>query len=325
MRVHIDGRPLVLDRPLDIIYADTAYFRAIGQPILAGRDFGLQDTEENAAVVIVNEAAGRAFWPGGSPLGRELIIDAYFRTLPGVTVSRVRCRFEETDATPICNTPIEPIHARVVGVVPAVAMETLGTAHPIVYFSQTQRSGGGAMGARGTAHLAIRSNQPMAEVARMVEASGRAHGLRLDAIQSATQARDELMRPEKLAAVLLGFLTIVGLTIVSIGTYASVYARTQRERQSNAVRLVLGANPSALVWTSVGWMALAVSVGIAAGDVAVTLWGAKLLEPFGLGLPGLGWGPLLAAGLIVAAAGVVAAYLPSRQMYAIDPAALLRE
>jgi predicted permease len=325
IRVHIDGRPLVLDRPLEIIYADADYFRAIGQPLLAGRDFGHQDAEGHAVVVIVNEAAGRAFWPGENPLGHELIVDAYFRTLPGVTVSRVRCRFEETDATPVCNTPIEPIRARVVGVVPAVAMETLGTGHPIVYYSQAQRSGSAAMSVTGTAHLAIRSQRPVTEVAKMVEATGRSHGVRLDSIQSATQARDELMRPEKLAGLLLGFLTLVGLTIVFLGTYASVYTRTQRERRGNAVRLVLGANPGALVRSTLRRMTLVMGVGVVAGNAAVALWGSKLLQPFGLGLPGIGTGPLLAAGLIVTAAGAVAAYLPSRQMYTLDPVALLRE
>ena len=49
------------------------YFAALGVPLLQGRAFTEEDTRDNKAVVIVNEALARRHWPGESPIGKSLI------------------------------------------------------------------------------------------------------------------------------------------------------------------------------------------------------------------------------------------------------------
>jgi MacB-like periplasmic core domain len=49
------------------------YFAALGVPLLSGRTFTEEDTRDNRAVVIVNEALARRHWPGESPIGKSLI------------------------------------------------------------------------------------------------------------------------------------------------------------------------------------------------------------------------------------------------------------
>jgi predicted permease len=49
------------------------YFAALGVPLLSGRTFTEEDTGDDKAVVIVNEALARRHWPGESPLGKSLI------------------------------------------------------------------------------------------------------------------------------------------------------------------------------------------------------------------------------------------------------------
>ncbi len=48
------------------------YFATLGMRLRAGRDFTANDREGQPAVVIINEAMARAFWPGASPLGARL-------------------------------------------------------------------------------------------------------------------------------------------------------------------------------------------------------------------------------------------------------------
>jgi putative ABC transport system permease protein len=48
------------------------YFRTMGIPVRAGRDFGPGDTKDGNPVVIVNETFARQHWPQGAAIGRRL-------------------------------------------------------------------------------------------------------------------------------------------------------------------------------------------------------------------------------------------------------------
>lgn len=46
------------------------YFKAMGIPLLAGRDFSARDTPDSARVLIVNQAYARRYWAGQNPVGK---------------------------------------------------------------------------------------------------------------------------------------------------------------------------------------------------------------------------------------------------------------
>ena len=75
--VNINGVPVVRVRSAGNSVASNVvapnYFAALGVPLLYGRAFTEQDTRDNNAVVIVNEALARRHWPGESPIGKSLI------------------------------------------------------------------------------------------------------------------------------------------------------------------------------------------------------------------------------------------------------------
>jgi predicted permease len=52
--------------------ADPGYFATMGTAITAGREFTAQDDSSAPAVVIINEAMARRYWPGADPVGREM-------------------------------------------------------------------------------------------------------------------------------------------------------------------------------------------------------------------------------------------------------------
>src|ERR1700721_146271 len=51
------------------------YFKALGVPLLAGREFNHQDTVAAPGVVIINQTMAQKYWPKESPVGRRILGD----------------------------------------------------------------------------------------------------------------------------------------------------------------------------------------------------------------------------------------------------------
>ena len=64
----------------------SGYFRTLGIPIVAGREFDLRDETGAAEVVIVSESFARKYWNAEDPIGRRLKVGERESKLPWVTV-----------------------------------------------------------------------------------------------------------------------------------------------------------------------------------------------------------------------------------------------
>src|SRR4029079_17075853 len=74
---HIVGKPDPSpDRGYSAVFnvASAGYFKMMGIPIRGGREFEGRDAAGAPDVAVINEAAARAFWPGESPLGRQIVL-----------------------------------------------------------------------------------------------------------------------------------------------------------------------------------------------------------------------------------------------------------
>jgi predicted permease len=72
--VKIPGQHSASDQatPVDRVAVGPNYFRTVGVPIVAGRDFTPQETREGLRVAVINETMARRFWPDGSAIGRRI-------------------------------------------------------------------------------------------------------------------------------------------------------------------------------------------------------------------------------------------------------------
>ncbi|HEY2017465.1 MAG TPA: ABC transporter permease [Bryobacteraceae bacterium] len=73
-RFNVPGSPLINPDALPAAQQRSVspdYFRALGIPLRAGRDFTERDLKDQ--VVIVNETMARRFWPGENPVGRQFV------------------------------------------------------------------------------------------------------------------------------------------------------------------------------------------------------------------------------------------------------------
>src|SRR5439155_73209 len=68
---HDDPRP-EHGHPAGFDVVSGSFFRAMGIPIIRGRDFDERDTQGSAPVAIVNETMARRFWADGDATGKRL-------------------------------------------------------------------------------------------------------------------------------------------------------------------------------------------------------------------------------------------------------------
>jgi predicted permease len=69
-------------RPIDVQFVSPGYFGVLGIPVIAGREFVLDDAMRK--VVLVNEAMAAKYWPGQNPLGKIIVNDQERREVIGV-------------------------------------------------------------------------------------------------------------------------------------------------------------------------------------------------------------------------------------------------
>jgi putative ABC transport system permease protein len=69
-----EGAPLELgyETQSDGVFVSPAFFRAMGIRTVAGRGFDANDRANSMLVVILNETAARAIWPGQDPIGKRV-------------------------------------------------------------------------------------------------------------------------------------------------------------------------------------------------------------------------------------------------------------
>jgi predicted permease len=69
-------------QPMLVQFVSPGYFGVLDIPMVAGRDFVLEDAKQKR--VIVNEALASKYWPGESAIGKTIVNDKDFLTVVGV-------------------------------------------------------------------------------------------------------------------------------------------------------------------------------------------------------------------------------------------------
>jgi predicted permease len=263
------------------------FFRTLGLPLLAGRNFSTSDRAGAPAVAIVNETLARRAWPGETALGKRLVLG-------------------------VSRRPIE-----VVGVVRDAKYRTLGEGQtPFLYVPAAQRY-------EKIMWLLIR---PTGESALpQVRALIRQMDPTLPIIRAASlvEMRSFTLFPQRVAAWLAAIVGAIGVLLAALGVYAiSAYDVSQRTREIG-IRVALGAVRPQILWLILGHAGRLVAVGAALGLAAAALV-TRLLEGMLYGIRPLD--PISFAGgaTVFGAVALIASLIPATRAASVNPVEALR-
>jgi predicted permease len=287
--------------PVDYTINDVGYFRALGIPVLRGRDFTMSDDKTTPNVAIVSEAFAARFWPDVDPIGRQIRFATGRRTDP------------KGDAA---TTVIAPM--TVVGVARDTKVRTLGE-DPRPYFYRPWRQTDEDM-----AFVIRTAGNPVPLVNQVRQTVTDLNpDLPILSLNTMQEHLSLMLTPPRLAAAMLGLFGSLAVLLASLGLYGVVAYSTARRTREIGVRVALGADHRQVVWLVVREGMLLVGVGLAIGFVLT----AAATRPLAAYLYGLGaFDPLtfISVSAILAGTALVANYLPARRATKVDPMIALR-
>ncbi len=275
----------------DIAYntVSRSYFDVMGLPIVAGRGLGPEDDQGTEPVAVVSETAARQYWPGESPIGREII-----RAGSGTSY-------------------------RVVGVAKDAKAWTLGEEYrPYVYLSKEQDN-------EGITHVIATGSIPEAQIVAELQRVARELDPRLVVMEAKTLTDhfSIALFPPKMGAILLGVFGGLALILACTGLYGTVAFSVSRRTREMGIRLSLGADAGKVIGMVLrGAMGL-VLMGTLIG-VILSLGLAQAIKRYLYGIGPLDPVTFLGVPLILAGVALVAAFVPARRASRVDPVKALR-
>jgi predicted permease len=274
-------------------FVGPGYFRILGIPLRAGREFGESDRAGAPLIGVVSETMARRYWSGRAPIG-----------------TRISSRSFES--------PIE-----IVGVAEDVTVGLDGIAEPFVYLSIRQHPR--FLSAPFPLQLLARAQSnpstlaaSMRGVLREVDPS-----VPVTAITTLDAHIAELLMPQRLGSALLSTLAGLTLILVTVGVVGTVSYGVSRRRREIGVRLALGARRSEVVGALTRGALLVVAAGVLAGVLAAIAIGG-LASSFLYGIEPTDGVTLLTGTTLLVVVSGVASLLPAWRASRIDPAEILK-
>jgi putative ABC transport system permease protein len=178
----------------------------------------------------------------------------------------------------------------------------------------------GSIGAR----LIVRAPGRTAAIAAAVPTLARGiDGDVLVEVQPIEAVIARILQPVRTTAFVCALLGLFALLLAAVGVYGVVRQNLSRRTREMGVRMALGAQPREIVALAVRQGARPVVVGMAAGLLLATA-GSGVMRGLLFGISPLDPVAYLGTVTFLAAAALVALYLPARRAARVDPAVTLR-
>ncbi len=284
------------------------YFRAMRIPLRRGRHFTDSDTGQSPAVVIVNEALVRRYWPrfpaGEDPVGQR------------ITIGRLMGK-DFGDRT-----------REVVGVVGDIKEVGLDRAAPLTLFvpcSQVPTSFTPLLNRLLPATWVVRTaGEPLrmtTAIQREIRAVDRQQPV--SNVRTLEQVLDGAVARQNFNMLLLGVFAALALVLAAVGIYGVMAYSVGQRMHEIGIRMALGAGRGAVARLIVGQ-----GMALALAGVLVGLGGAfaltRLLAGLLFGVRPTDAATFVGVSSLLLLVALAACYLPARRAMRVDPIITLR-
>ena len=286
----IDGQPPPQkgDEPEAVLrFTGPGYFRTMGIPLLAGRDFTEDDDRDVPLALVINRAAAERYWPGKDPVSQTILVGQSRGTIIGV---------------------VGDIRQIELGVEPSPAVYGTYTQIARVGMTFVVRTHGEPLGMIGSIQRAVwevNRDQPIMQIATM------------------EQVVHESVAQQRFAMTLLALFAALALILAAIGIYGVIAFTVSRRTREIGIRMALGAGSAdVLRWVVGRGMAMSlagIGLGLAAAFV-VTRFMAGLLYQVTTNDPMT----FVTVSSLLAAVAFVATLVPAWRAGRTDPLVALR-
>jgi predicted permease len=289
------------------------YFRALGIPLLAGREFQPADSEllakllrelqlaktneESKAIAqkyvlsaVINQTMAKTFWPKESAVGKVFEKFVKFQVV-GVVGDVKQTRLRE-EAMPEVYYPLE------------WDLDDPNRPYSIV----------------------VQSAGPPESLTNTVRGTVQAMdaGLALMSVRTMPQIVDESMTDTKYETSLLGGMAALALLLAAVGTYGVMSYVVGQRTNEIGIRMALGAGRGKILVMVLRQAGTLVGIGIAIGLVGAA-GGTRLMKGLLVGVQPVDPGVYSSVAALLAAVALAACYLPIRRAMRVDPMVALRD
>jgi putative ABC transport system permease protein len=267
------------------------YFRAMGVPLLRGREFDAHDIGADPNVVIISEAMAKRVWAADDPVGQRIKIGPP-ENEPWLTVVGVVGDVHNVslDSEPALDT-YEP-HAQRPWTTMNLLVRTRGETTPVMRDVRTE----------------LRRIEP---------------GLLVDRMATMEERLGASVAPQRLNVLLLGVFAAFALTLAAIGIYGlTSYTVVQRTREIG-IRMALGADRPHVLGDVLGRALKLALWGIAIG-VPAALAVTRVIRQLLFEVQPTDVATFCAVATGMAAVTLFASWIPALRATRVDPMLALR-
>jgi predicted permease len=295
-RTDLKSRDWDLNPIVNLESVTPEYFRAIGIPVVRGRSFAETDTLRASRVAIISENLAQRLWPGHDAIGKRLLP-------PGMSPDEQG----------------RPRWATVVGVAHNARYRGLTDLRFDLYVPHLQ------IPDVLVKHLMVRTSGDPFLLAAVIRAEARR--LESSALVENSRAMENIVAaataPWRFSAWTLGLLSLLAMTLASLGVYAVVSQSVVERTREIGVRVAVGALPRDIVRLvfrdSMGLTLAGIGIGLAValgvGRVLTSLlFEVRLIDPF----------TLAAVAMLFIMVSTAAIIVPAWQGAHVDPVVALR-
>ena len=263
------------------------YFKTMGIPLLAGRDFTERDNFSSEKVIIINDTLARRLWPGQDPIGQMVTQDDGRRVVG------------------------------VVGGVRHVTVEQESGSEMYLPIRQTDDF--------SAVELVVRTSLPDATAATTIRAALKPLDPNLGATEfrNVQQLVDKATSPRRFVVMMLAGFSIFALILAALGIYAVISYSVQQRTQEIGIRMALGASAKSLqariMLQTLRLAGIGLIIGLGASwimthSLSALLFGVDSHDP----------ASFIGTVVVLVAVAAIAGYFPARRASQIDPINALR-